>query len=141
MGEGALEGGDQVCDVEAPQEGAEAAAFSESFEDVEVGCGGIVPVQDADADGVVQGAKVLPDVVGDPIGVEAEEELLAKDRREGKGDVAEKDVGGLAEVFVAVLDVGEEGVHSVEGLAAAQAGALGRCEQVVLGDVARQGIE
>ena len=44
MGEGALEGGDQVCDVEAPQEGAEAAAFSESFEDVEVGCGGIVPV-------------------------------------------------------------------------------------------------
>ena len=62
---------------------------------------------------------MLPDVVGDPIGVEAEEELLAKDRREGKGDVAEKDVGGLAEVFVAVLDVGEEGVHSVEWLAAA----------------------
>ena len=44
MGEGALEGGDQVGDVEAPQKGAEAAAFGETFEDVEVGCGGIVPV-------------------------------------------------------------------------------------------------
>ena len=37
----------------------------------------------------------MPDVVGDPIGVEAEEELLAEDRREGEGDVSEKDVGGL----------------------------------------------
>ena len=51
--------------------------------------------EDADTDGVVEGAQVLPDIVGDAGRVEAEEQLLAEDRGEGQGHVAKKHKGGV----------------------------------------------
>jgi hypothetical protein len=62
-----LECSDEVCDVKDPEEGAQAAAFCESFEDVDIGGWGAVAVEDADTDGVVEGAQVLPNVVKDAI--------------------------------------------------------------------------
>jgi len=52
-----------------------------------------VAAEDADTDGVVEGAQVLPDIVGDAGRVEAEEQLLAEDRGEGQGHVAKKHKG------------------------------------------------
>jgi hypothetical protein len=43
-----------------------------------------------DTEVVVEGAQVLPNVVGDAVCVEAEEQLLAEDRGEREGNVAKK---------------------------------------------------
>ena len=45
--------------------------------------------------------------------------MLTEDRGERKGDVTEKHEGGLSVVFVAVFDVGKEGVDRVKGLSTA----------------------
>ena len=89
-------------------------------------------MQDADTDRVMEGTEVLPDVIGDAVLVEAEEELLAENGGEGEGNVPEKYVCRLAEALMAILDVGEEGVDSIEGLAAAEAGTLGGREQIMV---------
>ena len=70
------------------------------FEDVDIGGGGVVAVEDAGTDGVVEGAQVLPNVVKDAIRVEAEEQLLAEDRGEREGDVDKEHKRGLAEAWL-----------------------------------------
>ena len=41
----------------------------ESFQDINIGGGGVVAVEDVYADGVMEGAYVLPDVIGDAVRV------------------------------------------------------------------------
>ena len=60
VGENALEFTNEVGDVEAPEEGGEAAALGEALEELNVGVGGVVAMEDSDFDGVMEGAEVLP---------------------------------------------------------------------------------
>ena len=92
-------------------------------------------MQDADLDGMVEGAEVLPDVVRDAVIAEGEEKFFAENTRERKGDVSKEDVGGTAKVVFAMEDVGDEGVGGVEGLAARLAGPLGGSEEVTAVDL------
>ena len=52
-------------------------------------------MQDADLDGMVEGAEVLPDLVRDAVIAEGEEKFFAENTRERKGDVSKEDVGFL----------------------------------------------
>ena len=51
VGERALECSDEVGYVKAPEERAQSAAFCRSFEDVDIGGGGVVGVEHAHSDG------------------------------------------------------------------------------------------
>ena len=59
----------------------------------------------ANAAAVVEGAEVLPHRVCDTIAAEDEQESLAEDTREGKGDVPKENICGSTEVMTAVKDV------------------------------------
>jgi hypothetical protein len=63
--------------------------------------------------------------LGMPYACRLKSSCSRKTRREREGNVAKKHKRGLVKVFVAVLDVGEEGVDRVKGLASAEASALG----------------
>ena len=127
----ALDGVNEVRDVESPEEGGEATALGQAFVDVYVSVMIGETVKDAVHERVVEGADALPEVNGDVIGVEVEEELVSRDGREGKFDISEEDDGGVGGVRSVVLvgDVGEESVDGVEGLSVGLTGPLGGGEE------------
>ena len=137
----ALDGVNEVRDVESPEEGGEATALGQAFVDVYVSVMIGETVKDAVHERVVEGADALPEVNGDVIGVEAEEELVSRDGREGKFDISEEDDGGVGGVRSVVLvgDVGEESVDGVEGLSVGLTGALGGGEEAGLKGVLKEG--
>ena len=67
----ALDGVNEVRDVESPEEGGEATALGQAFVDVYVSVMIGETVKDAVHERVVEGADALPEVNGDVIGVEA----------------------------------------------------------------------
>ena len=92
-------------------------------------------MKDTDFEIQVEGTEVLPDMIGDAIGVEDVEELFAENTGEGEGDIAEEDIRRSVVCVALVEDVGEEGVCRVKGLPARLACPLGRGEEVVLVDL------
>ena len=93
-------------------------------------------MEDPNFDRVVEGAEVLPYRVCDAVAAKDEQESLAEDTRESKGDVPKEDICGSAEVMSSVKDVGDKGVGGVEGLPTRLAGSLGGGEEVALVDFA-----
>ena len=64
-------------------------------------------MEDTDFEIQVEGTEVLPDMIGDAIGVEDVEELFAENTGESESDITEKDVSGLPEGALAELNVRE----------------------------------
>ena len=92
-------------------------------------------MEDTDFEIQVEGMEVLPDVVGDAIGVEDVEELFAEYTREREGDIAEEYIRRSVVGMAMVEDIGEEGVCRVKGLPARLARPLGGDEEVVVVDL------
>ena len=62
-------------------------------------------MEDPNFDRVVEGAEVLPYRVCDAIAAKDEQESLAEDTRESKGDVPKENISGSTEVMSSVEDV------------------------------------
>ena len=99
------------------------------------------PVQDAIHEGVVEGTGALPEVEGDVIVVETEEELVPGDSGEDEFDVSEEDNGGIGSVrsVTWVGDVREEGVYGVKRLSSGLTGPLGGSEKAGFEGVVEEG--
>ena len=105
----------EISDVKSPEERGETTTLGQAFENVDVGVAVGEPVQDAIHEGVVEGTDALPEVEGDVIVVETEEELVPGDSGEDEFDVSEEDNGGIGSVRSVTLvgDVREERVYTV----------------------------
>ena len=78
----AVDGVNEVGDVEAPKEGRETTAFRQSFEDLDVGSVVGETVENVVHEGVVKCVDVLSEVRWDMVIMESDEELVAGDGRE-----------------------------------------------------------
>ena len=72
----------EISDVKIPEERGETTTLGQAFENVDVGVSVGEPVQDAIHEGVVEDTDALPEVEGDVIVVETEEELVPGDSGE-----------------------------------------------------------
>jgi len=62
-----LEGSDEVCDVESPEQGAEAAAFGQALQDGDVLVLRNVAMEHTDTVSVVQSVQMLQDAPRDAV--------------------------------------------------------------------------
>ena len=91
--------------INPPEERGESTALGEPLEEFGKLVAGVVAVADPNFDRVVEGAEVLPYHVCDAIAAKDEQESLAEDTRESKGDVPKENISGLTEVMSSVEDV------------------------------------